>query len=337
MEARVPEPKRKPGLFYAVSDDGLELPVVDVTHDAFAVDLSATELDRLAQRSLEDLERAQHLPHVLKRFAARKSRIMQSLLAAADAESYASAMVTYLFKVGPEHLTGLSDVDRRLASAFTPVAVRLRLKAMARLLADVVSGPLAGRPGAPLHLVSLGGGTATECTNALLLLAHEQHALLAARCLEVHVLDVDEAGPRFGARALEALSAQAAPLHGLDVRFRFEPWDWRRPGPLGDYVRALAEGGGVVAATSEGGLFEYGTDDDIGATLTALDGSPGLVVLGSVVRDEPRAHRLLELSGMSWHALGAEGVAQIARSVGWQLLQTVGSLPLYELVVLRKA
>ena len=36
MLPKIPEQNKKPGVCYAVTDDGLELPVIDITHPAFA-------------------------------------------------------------------------------------------------------------------------------------------------------------------------------------------------------------------------------------------------------------------------------------------------------------
>ena len=43
MSPRIPERNKKPGLCYALTDDGVELPVIDVTHPSFALDLSSQE------------------------------------------------------------------------------------------------------------------------------------------------------------------------------------------------------------------------------------------------------------------------------------------------------
>ena len=46
---KLPEPNKKDGVCYAVTEDGVELPVVDVTHPAFALDLSDSEQGALVQ------------------------------------------------------------------------------------------------------------------------------------------------------------------------------------------------------------------------------------------------------------------------------------------------
>ena len=44
MEPRIPEKNKRAGLVYAVTDDGLELPVIDITHPAFACETTEAEI-----------------------------------------------------------------------------------------------------------------------------------------------------------------------------------------------------------------------------------------------------------------------------------------------------
>ena len=48
MDPIVPEGQKRFGVSYAVTDTGLELPVIDVTHPAFAIAPTDAELDALA-------------------------------------------------------------------------------------------------------------------------------------------------------------------------------------------------------------------------------------------------------------------------------------------------
>jgi hypothetical protein len=84
---------------------------------------------------------------------------------------------------------------------------------------------LDARPGDPLLLLNIGGGSAIDSLNALLLLHRERPGSLADRGIRIYVLDLDTAGPTFGARALAALQAEGAPLHGLDIRLTHVPYD----------------------------------------------------------------------------------------------------------------
>jgi len=51
MNDLIPERNKRTGVCYALTDDGLELPVVDITHPAFAVNFEAIDLDDRSHRS----------------------------------------------------------------------------------------------------------------------------------------------------------------------------------------------------------------------------------------------------------------------------------------------
>jgi len=57
---------RKAGVSYAVTNDGLELPVVDVTHPAFAAELSPEKQQALARAILEEQRRFARLPKLVR-------------------------------------------------------------------------------------------------------------------------------------------------------------------------------------------------------------------------------------------------------------------------------
>ena len=58
----------------------------------------------------------------------------------------------------------------------------------------------------------------------------------------------------------------------------------------------LAARGAIVAASSEGGLFEYGTDDAIVANLTVLARADVPVVAGSVTSSSEVRKRMIALT-----------------------------------------
>ncbi len=124
-----------------------------------------------------------------------------------------------------------------------------------------------------------------DSLNALILL-NRDHPQLLRRPIAVHVLDGDDAGPFFGANALAALQAEGGPLTEVDIVFKHEIYNWNEPAPLGDLIRDLISHDAIVAASSEGGLFEYGSDEAIVANLRALrtDGEGVRLVAGSVTR-----------------------------------------------------
>ncbi len=261
------EEHKKPGVCYAFSDEGWELPVIDVTHQAFACEPTAGQLATASAATLQTVREAQRLPLFLRRFIAHHTALGRDFDSA-----YMSGMTTYLQKLGPDNLgRGYTrTLDRKTANLLGPLAMRLRLKAMARLLAEHVCLMMAARAGAPLHLINIAGGAAPDSLNALLVLHQEHPQCLASHPIHVYVFDLDAAAPRFGARALEALRAPGAPLHDLDITLIHTKYDWLDVFPLRELLKEIHHEHAIVAASSEGGLFEYGTDTEIIANLKTL-------------------------------------------------------------------
>src|SRR6516164_870641 len=261
------------GVVFATTADGLRLPVIDVTRPAFAVPDDPASVAARRDAFLAWDRRNRRMPWIvtrlLMRLAARRSRLLRKILASDN--EYLDSISTYMFKLGPDHLPPGFDgpVDRKVAAAPHVALVRLRMQQVARLLAQALLAPLAGALHAPLHLVNIAGGPALDSINALIMLARA-HATLIHRPIAIHVFDAQPDGPAFGARALLALSAPAEPLHGLAVQFQHHAYDWNDTAPLARLLGSLAARGAIIAASSEGGLFEYGTDDAVVANLTAL-------------------------------------------------------------------
>jgi hypothetical protein len=308
----------------ARAHDGHELPVIDVTDPRFAV-----PDDSVATRALYDAfidgERRRHripmfIMRMLLRRAARKSLIVRALFNS-DA-GYLDGMTTYLMKLGADQLVPPydSEMDRRLAASPHVTLLRLRMQQIARLLADGLVEHLAGAAGAPLHLINIGGGPALDSVNALVLLCRD-HADLMRRPVVVHVLDSSQDGPSFGANALEALRADDRPLHGLDAAWERHDYDWNAPAALATLVRDLASAGCLIAASSEGALFEYGSDDAIVANLEVLraDGTGVRLVAGSVTRDDKMRRRMIAETRFRLIPRGLDGFKPLATRGGFAI------------------
>jgi len=287
--ARISELNRKAGVSYALTDDGLELPVIDVTHPAFAIAPTDAELDALTAAFHEMMARSRNATE--EQQAAMRSALAGSILGRgmlAGTGTFLSGVNTYLMKIGPDNLGSYAiELDRQIARAIGPVSMRMRLQDVAGFIADGLGPALHAAPGAPLHMINIAGGPAIDSLNALILLLRDQPLTLSERSIHVHVFDQDTSGPAFGARALKALMEPGAKLHGLDVTFRHVHYDWRQTDTLARDLSTLDLENAVWAASSEGGLFEYGSDDEIVANLKVLRGcgSDG-TVSGTVTRDE---------------------------------------------------
>ena len=212
MIPKIPEHNKQPGVCYAVTDDGLELPVIDITHPAFTFAITDDELSTL----IDNMQRSTQLPPGALQAAAQKSILLRGIVESAG--TYTTGMMTYLNKLGPQNLGDgyASALDRQWAASLTPVTFRWRMRDVARLLADGIGAGMVARPGTPIHLINIGGGPAMDSLNALILLQKEQPAQLAGREIGVHVLDLDAEGPDFGARALAALCTVGAAAAWLE-------------------------------------------------------------------------------------------------------------------------
>jgi len=168
-----------------------------------------------------------------------------------------------------------------------------------------------------------------------MLLRREQPELLAQRRCVIRVLDRDASGPAFGARALAALREPSGALSGLDLDFEHLPYDWRDVSGLEPALAAARSASAVVAVSSEGGLFEYGSDDEILANLRALSGGAAraLFMVGSVTRNDEVIQTLKLTSRAATQPRGlATFAALIARS-GWRLERSIAR-PVSDQVVL---
>lgn len=308
-------------IVYATTAEGLRLPVIDVTHPAFAVpdDPASAAARREALRAWE--RRNNRVPgfvtRLLMRLAARRSPLLRKIMGSGD--HYLDSITTYIFKLGPEHLPPGFDsrVDRKIVGSQV-MMVRLRMQQIAGLLADALRGPLAAAPDAPLHFVNIAGGPAFDSLNALIMLV-QAGAALNRRPIAIHVFDARREGPDFGARALVALTASGAPLHGLDVQFQHRAYDWNDTAPLAGLLAGLSARSAITAASSEGGLFEYGDDGAIVANLTALARGSVPIVAGSVTSATGMRKRMIAQTRFRLFPRGLEGFAPLAVRGGYTI------------------
>ena len=311
-------------LLVASTRDGVTLPVIDITDPRFAVPDDAASLARLFAQASAEEQRNRRLPKFIMRFllkrAAKRSLLVRALFGGEG--SFLDGITTYVMKLGADHLPPPFDsaVDKRVAASAQLKLLRLRTQQVATLLADGIGDALEAEPAVPLHLVNIAGGPAIDSMNALILL--RQRGADLKRPIVIHVLDQDDAGPFFGSNALAALTADGAPLAGLDVTFRHRHYDWNAPAALEAVLHDLAESGAVVAASSEGGLFEYGSDDAIVGNLAALRAGNVRVVAGSVTSNDERRRRMATASRFKLIPRGLTGFAPLAERGGWRVART---------------
>lgn len=310
-------------LVYAKTEDGRELAVIDVTNPAFAVSATDAELSAMAKQYICEAGQQHQMPAALRE-ALRSSMLGRGLMAAAG--TFLDGISTYLLKLGPENLgEGASPIDRRIAASFPAFAARIRLADMAQLLADGLACAATSEPHRRMRLVNIGGGAGADSWNTLILLQEWHPELLAGREIVIAVLDLDQRGPLFGARALDALRAPGAPLSGLNIEFRHYGYQWSRADPLHEALDELRVGDAACGITSEGALFEYGSDDEIVSNLQVLHAQTARdsIVVGSVTRDGALVRASLIASRVSTRPRTMEAFRALAEQGGWIVQEVI--------------
>jgi len=308
-------------IVFATTADGLRLPVIDVTHPAFAVPDDPASLAARRDAFLAWDRRNLRMPGIvtrlLIRLAARRSPLLRKMMVSDD--EYLDSISTYMLKLGADHLPPGFDspMDRKVAAAPHMALIRLRMQQIAGLLANALLAPLADAPDAPLYFVNIAGGPALDSTNALIMLARAD-ATLIQRPIAIHVFDAQQDGPAFGARALLALSRPGGPLNGFKVQFQHHFYDWNDTARLTRLLERAAPGA-IIAASSEGGLFEYGTDDAVVANLTALARADVPIVAGSVTSSTEERKRMIAQTRFRFFPRGLEGFAPLAERGGYAI------------------
>jgi hypothetical protein len=194
-----PETNKRPGVVYAFTRDGVELPVVDVTHPVFAIRMTESEQQSLVEKFLSNGVPLAKLPKALReialRFLLRQSALARGIDQARG--SFMSGLQTYLFKLGAEMLGSAytKPIDRQIAAALPSFCVRLRLQDMAGLIAETLLPLISDDPRRPLRLLNIAGGPAMDSLNALILLHRKCPGILAQRAVAIDVLDLDGDGP----------------------------------------------------------------------------------------------------------------------------------------------
>lgn len=314
------EPKSEV-IVHAETRDSVSLPVIDVTHPRFHVPDDAAGRPALQEAFLRSERRNRLIPRFVMRWmlksAVQKSKLLAALFG--GRESFLDGITTYVMKLGADNLVPPYDapIDRRFAASPHATYLRLRTQQMAELMADGLIPYL--RPDArPLHIINIAGGPTIDTLNALIILRRRNPVLLA-RKIAIHVLDQDDAGPFFGRNALAALQAENRALASLDIAFHHRAYDWNDVGLLGELIADCVGRNAIIAASSEGGLFEYGSDQAIIDNLKVLaaDGKGVRFVVGSVTRDDEQRRKLLAQSRIKLILRGLEGFSPLAAKAGF--------------------
>jgi hypothetical protein len=313
----------KNSVLSALTDDGESLPIIDITNPTFAVKTTEADLAAMADQFLIESAQQRDLTPALRE-ALQHSTIGRGLMAAAG--SFLDGMSTYRIKLGPDNLwAGASPIDRSIAASFPAFTSRLRLQDMAQLLAEGLSAIVAAQPSRSVLLINIAGGAGSDSWNALIHLRAQQPSHLSGREIVIAVLDADSSGPRFGSRAVDTLRAEDAPLHGLDIRFSPHKYDWSNVEELQATLRLLNAGDAACSISSEGGLFEYGSDAEIRSNLEVLHArtASDARIVGSVTREGGPMQASQSASRIRTHPRTLEQFTSLAESAGWKLQRAI--------------
>ena len=160
-----------------------------------------------------------------------------------------------------------------------------------------------------------------DSINLLILLNRDRSDILAGRSIRIHALDLESPGPIFGSRALQALQRPGAPLEGLDVTLEHTPYQWAEPQRLQSYLEIMNLQESVVAAASEGGLFDYGTDTEIRGHLKILHAMAPehAVVAATTTPIDGPGSAFNRTSGARTISRSREAFAELAANEGWEI------------------
>ena len=334
----VTEPNKRPSVRYAFAPNGVELPVIDVGHPAFRVDPAALA----AATRPGAMKKPSRIQTMLMKPMLRGSLLARAISGAGG--GYAGGLGTYMLKLGPDNLGDgwAKKIDRAIASSLPCLSARMRLEATARLEADALIAMLAARgTGARIHVLNIAGGPSSDTVNAIMMARRREPGLIEGADIRVEVLDLDDDGPEFGARSLAALMADGGPLAGLRVVMERRAYDWNDSPALAERLRSVMDndaGDPGIMLASEGGLFEYASDEAIRATLEAVRAfAPrDAAVVGTVSKAMGPARSVNEATGTAARLRGLDAFLDVARSAGWEASAAL-DCPLSHCLALRMA
>jgi hypothetical protein len=317
--------KKISGLSYAYTDDGVELPVLDITHPIFVSSADEKVFNLLCKKTLHQAEIMKKLPFFVKNLIAKLAKTRNT---------YLSGMRTYILKLGPELIKGRKvEMWYRIgAEKFSAFAVRIRLINICKDQTEILMPQLTKFPEKDLCFINIAGGAATDSINALILIQKDNPGLLKGRKIEINVLEIDTYGPNFAIQAIKALVTPDGCLNGLDISINHIKYDWNKTENLEDILRERKDW--IQICASEGGIFEYGTDDAIVKNLNSLydNAVHELKISGSFLFDKSTVNPAIlvgaEIMGVTMRFLGIEAFKSILKETNWILdkVSEVGSI-----------
>lgn len=334
-------------LSYAYTLNGVELPVLDITHTLFNESIDEERLKEMVRKSEKTAEKTaekfNNMPLWLKIFLAKRSFIMSELLQRNADDSFLSGLSTLMLKLGPG-LIGKGRkrfFDRLSSKGIGGVVLRMRLRDISKCQTRAMIPLLTKSPEKDICFINIAGGAASDSINTLFLIQQENPAFLKNRKIEINVLDIDTYGPAFSERCITALKAPENRFNGLNISFRHIHYDWNSTRELKELLSERKEW--LQICSSEGGLFEYCSDEVIIKNINTIydNSAEDIIIAGSLLHDIKKVDAgiiaALKIStSIKPRFLGIDGLKNIIEKNKWKLDSIIEGNPRYVIFVLKK-
>jgi hypothetical protein len=333
---------RIPGMAYARVNQDLELPILDITSSQFSNSINLNSLAALKKDSQKQSEAIRSMPESLKTAVAHNSLIFGNYFNKATGGRFLSGMSTYILKLGPYLLRNKDErsIDWAISNGIGSMAARMRLRDICQMQAALLNPLLIKYPIKKLCLLNIAGGAASDSINTLILLHREDSNLLKRRQIEIHILDIDNLSPAFALRCIEELKKSPYHFSGLDITVYQEFYNWECSKNLQKLLHGNRDS--LISISSEGGLFEYGRDEDILSNLDMLYNlTPSETpIIADIFHDrqtvDPTLLAMSETSGATMRFLGLKGFMNILKNTRWELASILENNPVYLVYALKK-
>lgn len=319
---------------YAIFDNNIQFPILDITHPRFngSIDEQAYRLS--CDKSAKSIELLKKMPSFIRNIFVKMSNVDNS---------YLNGMRTLLYKLGPDlsREIKLGFRDKWAVKQTSFMGLRIRLRDLCRCQSKLLITQLKQFPERNLCFYNIAGGAATDSINTLILIHESDPELLKRRKIEINILDIDTYGPNFAERCIDVLKQPGERFHGLDLTLNIIHYDWSQSEALLKMCSERSDW--IQLCSSEGGLFEYGSNSDIIENLNHffINSPADARITGSLIFDRSHVNPgylgFTEFIGVQIRYLGLEGLQQILTQTSWVLEETLEIDTIYILFSLKKA
>lgn len=300
----------------AFTDNNIELPILDITHPYFISSIDETVFRTKCAYAAKKATSTAKMPVIIKYIIKRISNVD---------DAYLSGIRTLILKLGPDLLQGrkINFLDKFLSKQYTSIALRIRLKEICGFQAIYLIQKLKESPKRNICFINIAGGASSDSINTLILIQEEAPEVLKGRKIEINILDIDSFGPNFAQKCIDVLKSPGERFCGLDITFRIIPYNWNNSEDLLMATKERSEW--IQICSSEGGLFEYGSDEDIIKNLNQLyiNSASDIRITDSLVFDKenvnPGYHASAEITGINIRFIGLTGLNRLLSQTKWYL------------------